>query len=205
MTKISFKIKTVGFTVAILALATLAPVSTEAATLEDENQVAEFCRTLSGGSASDRFGYCAFTAPGASAPCVVSSQGSFPVFSETCETRQLSDLVGQDDEELRERIMGTGGTPTQAGGSTPRTRSTSAGNSDVNEYLATGINILVGVAGLAIVGSIVVGGIQYSSAGGNASQVSSAKNRIVVSIASLLILGFGYAILQWLVPGGIFN
>lgn len=83
--------------------------------------------------------------------------------------------------------------------------STSTGQSKIDGYLATGVNILTGVAGLAIVGSIIAGGIQYSSAGGNASQVSAAKNRIVVSIASLLLLGFGYAILQWLVPGGIFN
>lgn len=85
------------------------------------------------------------------------------------------------------------------------TRSAGTGTSEIDSMLATGVNILTGVAGLAIVGSIIFGGIQYSSAGGNASQVSAAKNRIVVSIASLLLLGFGYAILQWLVPGGIFN
>lgn len=82
---------------------------------------------------------------------------------------------------------------------------TSTGQSDIDEYLATGVNILSAVAGLAITGSIVVGGLQYASAGGNSAQVSSAKNRILVSVASLLMLGFGYAILQWIIPGGAFN
>lgn len=78
-------------------------------------------------------------------------------------------------------------------------------DSEIDGYLAMGVNVLTAVAGLAVVGSIIVGGIQYMSAGGNASQVSAAKNRIFVSVASLIMLGFGYALLQWLVPGGIFK
>lgn len=85
------------------------------------------------------------------------------------------------------------------------TGNASTGSDGINKYLAQGINILTAVAGLAIVGSIIFGGIQYTTAGGNASQVSAAKTRITVSVASIILLAFGYALLQWLIPGGIFK
>lgn len=98
----------------------------------------------------------------------------------------------------------TNPTPYSQYGWVSRSGSTGTGSDEIDNMLVMFINILTAVAGLAIVGSIIVGGIQYMTAGGNAAQVSSAKNRIVVSIASLFLLSFGYAILQWLVPGGIF-
>lgn len=66
------------------------------------------------------------------------------------------------------------------------------------------INILSGLAGLAIVGMIVAGGIQYSTAGASPQAVSAAKGKIINALIALLALFFLYAFLQWLVPGGIF-
>lgn len=66
------------------------------------------------------------------------------------------------------------------------------------------INVLSAVVGLVVVGNIIFAGIQYQTARDNASQVSAAKERIGVAVVSLLLFFFAYAILQWLVPGGIF-
>jgi hypothetical protein len=63
---------------------------------------------------------------------------------------------------------------------------------------------LSGIAGLVIIAMIIFGGIQYSAAGSDPSKVQAAKQKIFNSLLALLLLVFGFAILQWLVPGGIF-
>lgn len=75
---------------------------------------------------------------------------------------------------------------------------------DLDEWINGAINVLSALVGLAIVGSIIFGGIQYQTARDNSSQVSAAKNRIAMAILSLFLYFFAYALLQWLVPGGIF-
>jgi archaellum component FlaF (FlaF/FlaG flagellin family) len=59
------------------------------------------------------------------------------------------------------------------------------------------------VAGIVIVGSIIVGGIQYSSAGSDPQKVQAAKNRIKGAVIALLLFLFGYSLLNFLVPGGV--
>jgi hypothetical protein len=81
-------------------------------------QAATFCSTLPGGTANISHGYCAFTAPNSTSPCVVGSVGSSPTFSATCQTRKLSEMVGYDDADLRASILSTGGESTQPSGST---------------------------------------------------------------------------------------
>jgi hypothetical protein len=63
---------------------------------------------------------------------------------------------------------------------------------------------LSGIAGLVIIAMIILGGIQYSAAGADPSKVQAAKQKIFNALLALLLLVFGFAILQWLVPGGIF-
>jgi hypothetical protein len=72
-------------------------------------------------------------------------------------------------------------------------------------YLQTAVNLLTVLAGLAITGSVIFAGIQYSAAGGNPQATSKAKNRIINSFVALLALVFLFAFFQWLVPGGIFG
>lgn len=64
-------------------------------------------------------------------------------------------------------------------------------------------NIMAGLAATVIVASLTVAGIQYSSAGADPSKVQAAKSRIFAALTALVLLIFGYALLQWLVPGGI--
>ena len=65
-------------------------------------------------------------------------------------------------------------------------------------------NIMAGLAGLVIVGTLIWGGILYSSAGSDPSKIQAAKSKIVAGITALLVLIFGFSIIQWLVPGGLF-
>lgn len=79
------------------------------------------------------------------------------------------------------------------------------GGSKINTYLQNGINLLTALAGLAITASVIIGGIQYSTSGGNPTASAAAKKRIGNAFLALLALVFLYTFLQWIVPGGIFG
>lgn len=64
--------------------------------------------------------------------------------------------------------------------------------------------LTVGV-GLVMVASIIWAGIQYSSSQGNPEQTQAAKNRIQNAIIGLVLYLFIFALVQYLVPGGLFN
>lgn len=66
------------------------------------------------------------------------------------------------------------------------------------------VNLLSALTGIAIAGSVIFAGIQYSTAGGNPQASAQAKKRISQAITALLAYVFIYSFLQWLVPGGIF-
>jgi hypothetical protein len=74
---------------------------------------------------------------------------------------------------------------------------------ELNKWLNDIVNLLSAVVGIVIVGSIIVAGVQYTTAGSNASQVSAAKNRITMAVLSLILFLFAFTLLQWLIPGGI--
>lgn len=57
--------------------------------------------------------------------------------------------------------------------------------------------------GLIVVGSTIVGGIQYTASQGNPQQTQAAIKRIQASVGALLLYGFAYALINWIVPGGI--
>lgn len=67
------------------------------------------------------------------------------------------------------------------------------------------IKFLGGLVALAVIGNIIVGGIQYSMAGGSPDKLSSARKRVANSVMAFLLFLFIFGFLQWLIPGGIFN
>jgi len=71
-------------------------------------------------------------------------------------------------------------------------------------YIVLFTNVLSGVVGIVIVIMIAVGGLQYSMARDDPQAVNVAKTRIKNAIFALVIYLFGFAFLQYLVPGGIF-
>ena len=50
---------------------------------------------------------------------------------------------------------------------------------------------------------IIVGGIQYSMAGGNAEALKEARNRIFKAIVALICFAGLWSFLKWLLPGGL--
>lgn len=80
----------------------------------------------------------------------------------------------------------------------------SAGKCDlIDKYINPFINFMAALVGIAVVISIVVGGIQYASSAGDPQKVTMAKKRIQNAIIALIAFLFLYAMLQFLVPGGI--
>ncbi len=75
----------------------------------------------------------------------------------------------------------------------------------IKQYVNPGINLLSIAFGLIAVISIILGSIQYSSAGGDPQKVTQAKQRISKTIVAILAYLFLYAFLQFIVPGGIFQ
>lgn len=71
------------------------------------------------------------------------------------------------------------------------------------KIINTAIALIAGVAGVAITGMMIAGGIRYSSAGGDPSAVGKAKKMISNAIIALIAFIFLGAFLEWLVPGGL--
>lgn len=71
-------------------------------------------------------------------------------------------------------------------------------------YVRLAINVLSAGVGVLAVIMLIIGGIQYSSAGGDPQKVKAAKNRITNVIIGLIAYFFLFAFLQWVVPGGFF-
>lgn len=65
-------------------------------------------------------------------------------------------------------------------------------------FLSNGVGIMMVIA-------LVAAGIQYTTSEGNAEQTIKSKKRIQSVIIALIIYLFTYSILQFLVPGGLFN
>jgi hypothetical protein len=79
----------------------------------------------------------------------------------------------------------------------------SSDNCGIIKLVIVVTNILTGIAGLIIIGTMIFGGIQYSMAGADPSKVQEAKHKITNALIALLLLIFGFAFLQWVVPGGL--
>ncbi|MDB5165238.1 MAG: hypothetical protein JWM00_128 [Candidatus Saccharibacteria bacterium] len=71
--------------------------------------------------------------------------------------------------------------------------------------LLMAINILTAGIGIAAVGGVVYGSIMYTTAGDNEAQVKQAKEiirNVVIGVMAYIAM---YALLQFIVPGGIFS
>lgn len=71
-------------------------------------------------------------------------------------------------------------------------------------YLAGIINFLAAGVGIVVAIMITAAGVEYITARGAPQKVEDAKRRITNAIIALVTFIFMYAILQWLIPGGIF-
>ena len=71
------------------------------------------------------------------------------------------------------------------------------------KYVNPVIALLSAVVGIVVVISLIVAGIQYSSAQGDPGKIQAAKQRITNSLIALFAFFFLFAALNWLVPGGL--
>jgi hypothetical protein len=78
-----------------------------------------------------------------------------------------------------------------------------SGNCRIIEYLVAGINVLSALAGMVIIFSIMFAGFQYMTAQDNSGQIQQARQRIIWAITAMLIFIFMYAMLDFLIPGGV--
>lgn len=72
-------------------------------------------------------------------------------------------------------------------------------------YIAGLLKAASALAGIATLGGIIWGALMYITARANAAQVEKARLVIVNSILGLILFIFMFAILQYLVPGGLFS
>lgn len=72
------------------------------------------------------------------------------------------------------------------------------------KYINPTIRLLSAAVGVVVITSIVVGGIQYSSAGSDPQKVAGARKLIGKAIVGLVTYIFLFALLQWLIPGGVY-
>ena len=72
-----------------------------------------------------------------------------------------------------------------------------------SKYINPSINFLSAFVGVAVVISLIIGGIQYGSSAGDPQKVTAAKNRIRNAIIALVLFIFLYMLLNFLVPGGL--
>ena len=87
-------------------------------------------------------------------------------------------------------------------GSTP---DTSTDQNGIWGILFLVINILTAGIGVVAVGGIVYGSILYASAGGSADQVKKARTIIINVVIGIVAYALMYALLNFIVPGGVFN
>lgn len=85
----------------------------------------------------------------------------------------------------------------------PATHQVNKDNCKIIGYIVLLIQVLSAIVGIVVVIMIIVGGIQYSASGDDPQAVAAAKKRIMNAVIAIVFYIFGFAILQYLVPGGV--
>jgi len=75
----------------------------------------------------------------------------------------------------------------------------------VFELLKYVLWILTAGVGIVAVGAVVYAGILYASAGDNQQQVQQAKTAIKNTVIGIVAFALMSLVLNWLIPGGVFN
>lgn len=118
--------------------------------------------------------------------------------------------VGATSSAPEQDLFVTTGDETCGGANTSiiscdQTNSKDLENNGVYGILLLVINILSGGIGIAAVGGVVYAAVLYSSAGANPDNVKKAKEMFVnigIGIVAYILM---YSLLNYLIPGGLFN
>ena len=79
-----------------------------------------------------------------------------------------------------------------------------AGNPIIDMMFAV-IRLLSNGVGLVIIGSIIVGGIQYTMSAGDPQAAAKATGRIRATVIALGLYIFAYPLLNYVIPSGFFK
>lgn len=82
---------------------------------------------------------------------------------------------------------------------------TATDNSALTNLLSEIVNIFTLVVGVVAVIMIIVGGFKYITSGGEASNVSAAKNTIIYAIVGLIIVALAQVIVHFVVNKAVSN
>jgi hypothetical protein len=77
------------------------------------------------------------------------------------------------------------------------------GGGAIISYLKQVLALLAAAVGIVIVLMLVIAGIQYITSVGDPGAIKDAKNKIVNAITALVLFLMMYAILNFLIPGGV--
>lgn len=66
-------------------------------------------------------------------------------------------------------------------------------------------NVMTGaIGGLAVIG-VIISGYQYMTSAGDPGKMTKAKSRIINIVIGLVVFAVMWAVLNFLIPGGLFN
>ncbi len=72
-------------------------------------------------------------------------------------------------------------------------------------YLKMILKFLSGGVGVVILLMLIIAGVQYITAAGQPEQVKAAKTRIQNALTGLVLFLIAFAVLNFIIPGGIFG
>lgn len=78
------------------------------------------------------------------------------------------------------------------------------GRAIIWQLLEMAVNFLAAGVGIAVVAGIVFGAITYATAAGSADQAKKGITFVTNAVVGLLLFIFMYAIINFLIPGGLF-
>ena len=71
------------------------------------------------------------------------------------------------------------------------------GDTELSRVIKIALNILSAVGAIIAIITVIIGGMRYITSGGDASNVSSAKNTILYALIGLVIIAFAQVIVQF--------
>lgn len=78
-------------------------------------------------------------------------------------------------------------------------------NSGLWALLLMIVRIMAGVVGFVAVAMIVFAGFLYTTAQDREEQIKKSKDMMLNVVIGLVLFTFMYALLEWLIPGGLFS
>lgn len=85
----------------------------------------------------------------------------------------------------------------------PNTEELDSNNCRIVYWINLAINVMSVLVGIVVTIMIIVGGIQYTAAREDPNAVAKAKKQIFNAVFALVIYGLMFALLQYLIPGGL--